>query len=487
MTDPILLDPEQEDHAQRIALETSGAALDASTMSAGKTVVALRAAQLRGARTIVVCAPLQTRTGWKHTAEIGWRTESGESGDFRDLPFHWIRDDAKRDKVLAMLAFGEPGIYFVGRQYAVALGWDQIYDDNGEKLRNDKGKLVKRKNKLWESFTTDLLIVDEVHQGNTTATAMAHKTLSQMTTRFLLALSGTPHGNRFEGIYPVSKLLWPDRVPKTLQAFKKRFCEYEYDHFAWDHMKVIGELEPGAYFDSLPCVVRRIWEYHGFIDESDVHVELSPRQRKAYDELERSMVTMTDAGLFIIENEQALRVRLRQATLGMFTIAEDGSVDFDENCQSSKLDALRFVMEEDFEDEPAVILMDSKRFAKVTVKRLTKWGKTARLWSGDQGQDERETAKADFIAGEFKYLVMVIKAGGTGTDGLQFAARNVAIMSVDDSRIDNEQSLARSVRRGQGDLVRIRRITAIDTYDEGILQKHTQQALATKESMRRLK
>jgi SNF2 family DNA or RNA helicase len=103
---------------------------------------------------------------------------------------------------------------------------------------------------------------------------------------------------------------------------------------------------------------------------------------------------------------------------------------------------------------------------------------------GGQSQRVRDEMKQDFIDGKIKYVVMVVKAGGTGTDGLQFATRNIGWLSVDDSRIENEQALARGVRRGQGDLVRIRRIMAIDTYDLGILDKQTEDAVAINRSMR---
>lgn len=495
-TEPLILDEEQERDAQRIAHEPSLAALDASTMSAGKTVVALRAAKIRDARVILIVGPLQTRGGWSGTAQRGWMpTEDSPVESFADLPFHWIRNHKDGRRAAALLRFNTPGIYFVGHAYASALAWDVtgravIRDKNGQvkidpKTNEPKTKVIKKYNKFWENIHPDMLIVDEVHKGAIDTTTLTWKTLENMKPGFTLGLSGTPHGNFFEGIYPVTKLLWPDYVDKNLTRFKSRWCATEYDPWGWDHMKVVGEKNPGAYFAWLPCVVRRIWEYEGEIDSDEVYVDLSAQQRKAYDELERDLVTWLNDQPFTIDFPATLRIRLRQATLGMFHQDENGSIEYDIDCKSTKLEALKGVLEKDFRGESALILTDSARFAHVTTARLNKmYGEgSAEMWSGRQSQALRDETKQRFIAGTTKYVVMVIKAGGTGTDGLQFATRNIAVLSQDDSRIENEQVLARGIRRGQGDLVRLRYIIANDTYDQGILHGQLAAEYAMRQSM----
>lgn len=485
MSEPLILDEQQELDAQRMAHEPTNASLDASTMSAGKTVVALRVAKIRGAQQILVAAPLQTRLGWEQTAKNGWIPPNGEFESYADLPFFWIRNHKTGEHAINMLQFGEPGIYFIGIQYAVALAWDRVRNKDGELAKNEKGQQIKRRNKFWEAVSPDVLIVDEIHKGGANARTQTYKTWAQMRPKFMHFQSGTPHGNFFEGIYPVTKLLWPEHVPANLQAFKTKFCETVYDNWTFDHMKVVGEREPGAYFKSLPCVVRREWNYTGTVDEDTVFVELSAQQRKAYRELERDMVTWLQGQPFVIEFPTALRVRLRQATLGMFHVDEDNQIQFDDDCKSTKLDALYGILEDDFESESSLILTDSKRFAKVTTNRLNeRYGGGAELWSGDQSSVARDEIKARFISGQTKYVVMVTKAGSTGTDQIQHATRNIAVLSEDDSRIENEQAHARVVRRGQGDLVRIRRIICVDTFDQGILDAQVQAQLHINETMK---
>jgi hypothetical protein len=461
-------DEEQARDIRRIVAETSGAALDASTPGAGKTLVAIAAAMGRGAQQVLVIAPLGTRLGWKTTAErLGW-----------DMPFYWLRNHKDGHAALGMLKFGEPGIYFIGPQYATSLSWD----DTGKTTR--AGKKIKKRNHFWDSVCPDMMIIDEVHQGTTNTRTERHKFYATLHRDFLLMLSGTPAGQRWDGIYGVTKVAWPDFVPVNVQAFKRRYCETEFDAFAWDHMKVLGEKNPGEYFASLPCVVRRVWKYDGVIDEDTVWVELSAAQRKAYRELEKTFATMIESDPFVIDFPQTLRIRLRQATLGMFSVDETGSLYYALDCKSTKLDALKRILHDDFEDEPALIVTDSKRFAKVTVARLKSQGHPTEEYSGDIKATERDEIKARFVAGETKYVVMVIKAGGTGIDEFQHAAHNMAWLSQDDSRVENEQALARIIRRGQGDLVRIRYILAEHTYDAGIMDSHIKNALAMNRSMK---
>lgn len=462
-------DLEQKRDIDKIIRETSGASADFSTPGSGKTIVALKAAQGRGVRRLLVIAPLGTRNGWRvHAEAVGY-----------DLPFYWVQNTKAGQDAMVRMQFGEDGIFFVGPELATSLAWD----DTG-KINVDTGKKIKKRNKFWESMHFDFIAIDEVHKGTVNTRSQRHKFYAGLNTMHLHALSGTPHGQNFEGIYGVTKVLWPDLVPKNLQDFKRRYCETEYDHFAWDNMKVIGEKNPGEFFGTLPCVVRRVWKYEGIIDEDTVWVDLSAAQAKAYRELEKHMVTMIDDERVIIEYPTTLRVRLRQASLGMFYQDQDGSINYADDCKSTKLDALNKVLTSDFRGETALIVTDSKRFAKVTVNRIRGWGFTAEEYSGDVKHAERDAIRTRFRSGETQYVVMVIKAGGTGVDEFQYATRNMCWLSQDDSRVENEQALARTVRRGQGGLVRIRYIVAAETFDAGIMSKHIQDAIAMNKSMR---
>ncbi len=435
---------EQEKAICKIISEPTYAALNGSTMGAGKTVKAVEVCNRISAQTILLIAPLGTRLGWKVTFERQGIT----------LPFRWINSGKEGKQALADWGWQLPGIYFVGVEYFVRLGWD-----NGKRTKTWGGK-------------PDIVLFDESHRAQN-RNSKTYKTLKQVDGKFKLAMSGTPTGNSFEGAWAVAKWLWPDIIPSSFHNWADEWCRFEYDHFAPMNRKVVGEKNPGAFFNSLPCYIRIHSELNVELDEQIVYVELSAQQRKAYSSLERDMMVWVEGNPLVVEFPISLRARLRQASLGMFSVDDDGAVNFQNDCKSSKIDAMLDILQEDFDDEPALILTDSRKFANVLVARLH----NAVAWHGEVSQKDREIAKQKFMAGEVKYLVAVISAIAEGVDGLQHATRNVLWMSRSDNRILNEQALARVYRQGQSKQVRSREIVAVDTYDLGVLSSQILKAI----------
>lgn len=435
---------EQEKAIDKIVSERTHAALNGSTMGSGKTLKAVEVCRRLSAQTILLIAPLGTRLGWKVTFD---RQKVS-------LPFRWINSTKEGKQALADWEWQLPGIYFVGVEYFVRLGWED-----------------KKRTKVWTK-KPDVVLFDEAHRAQN-RNSKTYKTLMQVDGGFKLSMSGTPTGNSFEGAWAVAKWLWPERVNNSFHNWADAWCKFEYDHFAPRGRKIVGEFEPGAFFNSLPCYVRIESELNVELDEDVVYVELSPRQRKAYKDLEDSMITWVEGNPLVVEFPITLRARLRQASLGMFSVDDEGEVSFADDCQSSKIDAMFDVLKNDFEDEPALILTDSRKFANVVVSRLG----NAEVWHGEVSQANREVAKQKFMAGEVKYLVAVTSAIAEGVDGLQHATRNILWLSRSDNRILNEQAMARVYRQGQQRQVRSREIVAVDTYDLGVLSSHLVKAI----------
>ena len=435
---------EQENAILRIAREPTRSVLNGSTMGAGKTLKAVEVCRRISAETILLIAPLGTRIGWKVTFQRQGVT----------LPFRWINSSKEGKKAQQYWEMQVPGIYFVGVEYFVRLGWDGT-----------------KRTKVW-AHKPDLILFDESHRAQN-RNSKTYKTLKQVNGWFKLAMSGTPTGNSFGGAWAVTKWLWPDKIPNSFHEWSEAWCRFEYDHFAPMNRKVVGEKNPGQFFKSLPCYIRIDSELDVELDEQIVYVELSAEQRKAYTSLEENMMVWVEGNPLVVEFPITLRARLRQATLGMFSVDEDGAVNFENDCKSSKIDAMFDVLENDFDNEPALILTDSRKFADVLVARLD----NAVAWHGEVSQKQREVAKQKFIASEVKYLVAVISAIAEGVDGLQHATRNILWMSRSDNRILNEQAMARVYRQGQGKQVRSREIVAVDTYDLGVLSSQILNAI----------
>jgi superfamily II DNA or RNA helicase len=200
--------------------------------------------------------------------------------------------------------------------------------------------------------------------------------------------------------------------------------------------------------------------------------------------LEKDLLVWLGDNPLVVEVPVAMRVRLRQITLGVPTLADDGSIVFADDCVSSKLDELFEIISDSPKGEPMLILTHSQKFARVTVKRLQKAGLVAVEWSGAVPQKVRDSHLEDFIAGEIQFIVAVISAIGEGTDGLQEACSTVVWLSKDDNRLLNEQASGRLDRQGQKGSVISYEIIAEDTYDEGQLSKLVRDQLAMNNSLR---
>lgn len=489
MLEPMTLTDEQQEALDRmLSTESQGACALASDMGTGKTVLSVEACKALNAKVVLVIGPLQTLG--KPLKEGDERSE-GWHGTFMQqqfpYPFRQIKSDEKGKATLADYQWNVPGVYFIGQEMFTKMGWEikEDLDPRGNVKKDKKGKAKRKYQRLavWGLTKPDVVIFDEIHRiqnadSRTFNTLMGagQSHAGGLQAGFKIGASGTITGNTFDGAWAVTRWLWPDLIDQSIYVWRAKWAEIEYDHFAVRNQKVVGEKEPGAFFNSLPCYIRHEARNDIEIDEKNVEVVLYDEQRRVYNELEQMQVAWIKENPMVTSFPIVKRTRQRQATLGMPSVTEDGDVSFDLECESVKIDSMWSILENDFEGEPAIIFTDSQQFAEVLVHRIGQ--QFARKWSGKVSQKKRAEIKKAFIDGEFPYLVAVIAASGTGTDGLQFACRNLLYMSSDDSRIDNEQSVARVVRRGQAaKLVRIRRLIALDTIDSGQLSSQIEAAI----------
>ena len=301
----------QQKAIDKIIAEPTRAALNGSTMGAGKTLIAVEVAKGLDAETILLIAPLGTRLGWKVTFE-----RQGVK-----LPFKWINSTKDGKQAFEDWQWQLPGIYFVGVEYFVRMGWA-----GGKRTSN------------W-SKEADLVLFDEVHRSQN-RNSKTYRTIKAVKGGFKLSMSGTPTGNKFDGAWAVTRWLWSDLITPSYHGWVSDWCKTEYDHFAPGNRKVVGELNPGSFFNSLPCYIRIESDLKVSVDEDVRYVELTAQQRKAYSQLEDNMIAWVEGNPLVVEFPITLRARLRQATLGMFTVEDSGEVTFADDCKSSKIDAM---------------------------------------------------------------------------------------------------------------------------------------------------
>lgn len=469
---PLIPTPEQSAVIWRAAFEPTNANLDTSNTGAGKTLTSIEIAKLRGVKTLLIIGPKGTRTGWQLTAE-----RQGY-----DLPFRWINSETKGKAAYQALKANEEGIYFIGVEYFVSMGWNRV--DTG-RISKKTGKPIKenQRNKIWSSVYPDMVVVDEAHRASN-HTSKTFKTLQLQTgvnnlkAKYKRAMSATYEGNSFEGAYSMPKWLWPDIIDTSFALWRGRWAKTEYAVFGYEHVKIVGEKNPGAWLQSLPCWTH-IEVVKGPRQDFTVDVELSPLQRQMYEDLERDYLIWLGDNPLALDLPVSLRVRQRQITLGEITFDEDGNVSFAKTSRSTKMDALIGIIQSDIDEESALIFSDSYKFNNnVIVPRLRELGYRVEVWDSSASDKKREETKMAFVRGEIDYLVAVIKAAGEGIDMFQMATRNVIWVTKDDDGVKNIQADGRVHRQGQMQVMRNFVIRAIDTRDDDQYRSLTDQELA---------
>lgn len=438
----LTLEPEQLEAVNKIASEPTGAALNASLMGSGKTLMGVEVAKQINAKTILIIGPLNTYWGW-------WDTIQRQT----DYASSITKIDSTKSGVqaLADLQSGVAGWYFIGREYS--------------------------RTKDWAKTKPDMVMIDEAHFMQN-RNSKSFKAMMKLNAGFKLSMSGTPFGNRFEGAWAVTRWLWPTIVPKGFWSWAMDYCVLGYSPFT--RHEIQGELEPGKFANSLPCYIRLEPDHKLEVVEETRYVDLLPAQKKIYDKLQKDLVVWLEDNPLVVEVPIAARIRLRQITLAVPTLSETSEVIFEDDAKSTKFNALKEIIE-DNPDEPMLLLTDSQKYASLVATRL---GEQAFEWSGKANQSQREEAKQKFLKKQIKYIVAVIPAIAEGVDGLQDVCSTIVWLSHSDSNILNQQVIDRIRRRGQKDVVKIYDIVARDTYDEGQLSELVKRQLAMNASLR---
>ena len=441
----LTLEPKQEQAVAKIVAEPTRSALNASLMGTGKTLMGVESAIRLNAETVLIIGPLNTFWGWHDTVQR--QTDYTAHGLFK------IDSSKQGQKSMLDLHAGIKGWYFIGREYF--------------------------RTKDWSKVVPDVVLVDECHFAQNRQ-SKSFKALKQLKAGYKLSMSGTPFGNRFEGFWAVSRFLWPNEkiVDKSFWRWVEKYCETTYSPFS--EVEIVGERERGKFANSLPCYIRLVPEKEIEFVHEVRYVDLVPAQRKIYEKFEKDLVVWLKDNPMVAEVPVVERIRLRQITLAVPSIAEDNSVYFADDAVSTKYRALKEIIE-DNPDSPMLILTDSQKYARIVANRL---GADAFEWSGMANQKQREEAKQKFLSKELKYIVAVIPAIAEGVDGLQDVCSTVVWLSHSDSNILNQQVLDRIRRRGQKELVKVYDILARDTYDEGQLSSLVQTQLKMNASLR---
>lgn len=318
----------------------------------------------------------------------------------------------------------------------------------------------------------DLIVADEAHRIKNPKAKMT-KALKKVKAKHKLALSGSIVMNHAEELFSPLQWLFPDRYKAKWRDWNDRYLEYADSGFG----KVCIGLKEGRE-DAMRRELGAFMCYRRKSDELDLPakteqtllVDLSTKQRKAYDEVRDQFWTILDDGQVIkTDNVLAQLTKLRQIATGLDL--EGGTVT-----DSTKLD-LALELIRDNEDEAFVVFSWFKANAKAAAAAL---GDDAFLVTGDVPHHKRADYIQRFMAGERRVFVGTLATLSESVN-LQRAS-NAIFLDRHWNPATNVQAADRIYRIGQTKPVTITHLVARNTVDE----LRVLPTLASKEALRRL-
>lgn len=446
-------------------LENQKSSLIASEMGAGKTHEAIALDELwnpKGILPTLVIAPINTWDGWLEK----YAMQSPQT----DV----TKIDRKKAVDFPELIRRKQGDVFL-------MHWEALH-----KLSPEMRKL---------SF--QVIVADEVHRASGRNTLQT-KALKRLKTEYKLGMSGTATGDKPDGLYSVLNWLFPnDREFSSYWRFRAKYCLEEpifingemskYSKILGPNMVTVKELHEKME----PYYVRHLKKENCCADHPNgimpwlpdkqydtMWVDLNPRQRRIYKEMQDEMVAWVgrhDDDAIIAQLPIVQMMRLSQMTLATPEIyekvvknKETGEMVMKDFVRlispSPKIDALK----ERLSDHPTkqfVVWSSSKATCYLAQKELQDAGISSVVLSGDTPQKDREGMVNRFRQGDTQIFIGVIKAAGEGIDGLQHATDTAFFLDRELESWRNLQAEDRLFRAGQKNATMIIDILARKTID----------------------
>lgn len=352
-----------------------------------------------------------------------------------------------------------------GQPFALIVHYEAL-DIVGKTRANGRG---------WDQYGEwDLIAADEAHRIANAKTKMA-RALKKILTRRKLALSGSIIQNNAEEMFSPLQWLFPQAYRSKWRDWNDRFLDYVDSGYS--------RVCVGVKIEKLEDLRRELGVFMCFRrkeDELDLpkrteewrFVDLSPAQRRAYEELQESCIArLDDDTLVTAQDGLVLLTRLRQVATGLDLL---GAVT-----DSSKQD---FCVEliEDNPDEAFVVFSWYKAAAYSLAHRLTTLGIDNYVVTGEVSHDERARFIQEFQAG--KGRVFIGSLATLGESVTLTRASNAVFLDRSWNPGTNAQAADRIYRIGQSKPVTITHIVARDTVDE----MRVLPSLASKEQLRRM-
>lgn len=322
----------------------------------------------------------------------------------------------------------------------------------------------------WDKLTpAQLVICDEAHRlANGSSSSRApkfYKALMKIRTKYKLALSGSIVVNGPEDFFGANHWLFPTYYRSKWRDWNDKYIHYIESAFGREAVGVFphrlddlrnelaGFMVVRHKQDTLKGLPQRI--------EQTIRVELSPSQRKVYDELAESFIATLDNGEIILApSVVAQLVKLRQVACGLDLVGDDMQ-------DSAKLD-VAVEMVEDLLPNKSVLFCWHRATVRSLSERLTAKGIVNVTVDGGTPMKHRAERVEQFQTDPAtKVIVATIKTLGESVT--LHAASDLIFVESSWTPADMDQAADRVYRIGQKNRVTVTHLVAADTLDETLI------------------
>lgn len=442
-------------------------ALLGDEMGTGKTIQLLET--LRWNHTVgdpvlpaLVICPNSTKTNWEAETRI-WFPEAN--------PYVITGGAVGRKKLLKAALTDPKALVIVNieavRSHSKLASYGSVHTTDAEKEPRELNVIP---------FKT--VVFDEAHRmkdPKSKQTRAAWACAHGPTVRYRYALTGTPVANDPSDLWSILHFLAPLEHP-VKSKFVDRYCLQAWNSYGG--LSVVG-VQPQTR-DEFHAVIgprfRRVTKAEVLSQlppkqRTLVHVQMTPKQAKAYREMEDNLATRVDGGIVVAASNLTAQIRLLQFAAATCEVDVNGDVKLTD--PSPKIDALVDLLDA-AQGKSIAFCAEHRSLIELASRRLTKLGMQHGLITGEVSMWDRKQNLEKFQRGELPILGFTIKAGGTGLT--MTAADTLIFVQRSWSMVDNRQAEDRVHRIGSEvhEAINIIDIVTAGTVEEAVMQRYAE-------------
>lgn len=405
------LRPDQQVGAAFLA--TAGSAILADEMRLGKSMQAIAAARILDARPALFVVPSSTKYQWLEYLREWWP-------ECRPVI---VRGTAtQRAKAIETVRTGENDVAILNWESLRLHSRQEAFGSvvSLKKCAQHGGDATERACEVHPRELNEIkfraVVADEAHRA-------VHPRAKQTRALWAVAweadyrwaLTGTPVLDVPTDLWALMHLIAPNEATQKT-SWIDRYCIVGFNGFAEEVIGLRPEhsAELFSYVD--PRFLRRTREIvMPYLPEkirTQRTVELSPKQRKAYDGMRKDMLAELDNGdITYVTNALTKLIRLRQFASAYGEIDPNGDLLL--TAPSCKADAMVEIAEE-VGNESTIVFAESRQVIEITGRALERAGYTTGYITGRISDGDRALAQAAFQTGDVQFMLCTIGAGGEG-------------------------------------------------------------------------